>query len=182
MSCSVAKSRIIFDKVAVAMSLFGVKWLGTSAIFDRSQTFVAPLIFRNSVIATAAESSFAMTRSSSIEMMSPGATELLPAWAARIFSVMVIGRAIAKPPHGSRCRPADGRRLNQGASGLSSARERREPVHLPAYDVTSKYSFCVLLSDEHITSNSSNHFGPTASVDCVATNQEPVWPHVRPLM
>ena len=103
MSCSVAKSRIILDNVAVAMSLFGVKWLGTRAIFDLFQTLVAPLIFRNSVIATAAESSFAITKSSSMDMMSPGATASLPAWAARIFSVMVIGRAIAKPPHGSRC-------------------------------------------------------------------------------
>src|ERR1700730_17726202 len=83
-----------FESVAVAMSLFGVKWLGTSAIFSRSQTFVAPLIFRNSVMATAADNSFAMTRSSVIEMMYPGAPSGFPEWAASIFAVIVIWRGM----------------------------------------------------------------------------------------
>src|SRR5450432_436467 len=90
MFCSVAKSRISLDRVAVAMSLLGVKWLGTRAIMSRSHTLLAPLILRNSVIATAADSSLAMTRS--MEMISPGETCAFPEWAARIFSVRVMGR------------------------------------------------------------------------------------------
>src|ERR1700680_3435196 len=80
------------------MSLLGVKWLGHNAILCESHTLDAPLILRNSVMATAADSSLAMTRSRSIEMMSLGATSALPACAARIFSVRVIGRAMRDPP------------------------------------------------------------------------------------
>ena len=75
--------------VAALMSLFGVKWSGTRAIFPRSNTVSRPN-FGNSPMATGAVMSLPSTRSSRAITSSPAWTSLRPACAAIIFWLIVI--------------------------------------------------------------------------------------------
>src|SRR5579884_1667577 len=72
------------------MSLLGVKWSGTKTAVFGSLIRSAPLIFLNSSMARAAESSLARLTSTLTMRISPGLTVSRPEWAARIFSVIVI--------------------------------------------------------------------------------------------
>ena len=62
MPCSRANSRIILTCSADLMSLFGVKWSGTRAIFAGSKTLSNPA-FSNSSIASGAVMSLPSARS-----------------------------------------------------------------------------------------------------------------------
>ena len=94
MRCALAKLRMQAHCWAALMSLFGAKWSGTSAIFDLSKTLVRPN-FGNSPIATGVVMSLPSTRSSFAMISSPAWTSGSPAWAARIFCVIVIAMGVS---------------------------------------------------------------------------------------
>ena len=105
MSCSRANLRIVVMSLADAMSFAGTKCDATSATLFRSQTRATP-IFSNERIAGGAVTSFAMARSTLHITISPGLTSSRPAWAARIFSVIVW--PITPPPRALAWRGARG--------------------------------------------------------------------------
>lgn len=83
-----ANSRMSFAWAAALMSLLGVKWSGTRAIFDGSKTLVKPA-FSNSAMPIGAVTSLARARSTRASTMSPGLTASRPAARASIFSTIV---------------------------------------------------------------------------------------------
>ena len=86
--CSFAKSWMDLELIADLISLFGVKWSGTSTTLSLSNTLSA--ICRKIGRAIGPVISFAITTSSFASINWPAVTESSPAWAARIFCVIVI--------------------------------------------------------------------------------------------
>ena len=93
-SFSLENSLINLHCSAAFISLFGVKWSGTIAIFSLSNTSLTPN-FSNSFTATGEVISFPNTKSKFASINCPAFTLSKPAWAANIFWVIVIAIKIS---------------------------------------------------------------------------------------